>query len=380
MTIGTRIQELDDCVQRISRRQELPDGSTTDDMSFLDKLFGRSRPKNDAPRETAGVGRVIPKLPERELPRSSRGAHRPFDIIAEAEQAWQAGNTTGAETLFKEGISAYRRREPDGLDFALGRYAAFLIEQDRREEAIRVFEEAVNRKTDIPAIWSDYVRLIADHRDLEAFKRAIQRMAASVKYRIEPEFMLAHARRAQREDAHAFAEAVARWAVERATDEGDNQGRWAAIGDLGRILERAGRVEEAVKRWTQAFDEGSTDPETATCLSMHLERAKDYAASSAVIRQALKRGLPANAEESLRKRLARCEAKTSGEGTSAKARKRADVAAYSVRRESKLFEPVFQLRLKPAVKDLELVGETARCLLASKAASTLVDVDVANGT
>lgn len=154
-------------------------------MSFLDKLFGRSRPKNDAPKETADVGRGIAKAPEREL-RSSRGARRPFDIIAEAEQAWQAGDTTRAETLFREGISAYRRREPDGLDFALGRYAAFLIEQDRTEEAIRVFEEAVSRKTDIPAIWSDYVRLIADHRDLDAFKRAIQRMGASVKYRIEP--------------------------------------------------------------------------------------------------------------------------------------------------------------------------------------------------
>lgn len=320
---------------------------------------------------------MVPEVPEPEFTKP-RSAHRSFEIVAEAEQAWQAGETLRAERLFKEGIAAYQQGEPDGLDFALGRYGAFLLEQGRGDEAIRVFEEAVNRKTDIPAIWSDYVRLIADRRDLEAFRRAIERMAASVKYRIEPEFLLAHARRADREDAHAFAEAVATWAVERSMSEGDKQGRWAAIGDLGRILERAGRLEEAVKLWSEAFDEGSTDPETANRVSMHLERARDYVASIAIIREALTRGLPASVEESLRRRLARCESKTS-EKDPQNARKRADVAAYSVRQGSRLFEPIFQLRLKPSVKDLELIGHTARCLLASKTSSTLVDVDLASG-
>lgn len=154
-------------------------------MSLFDKLFGRSQPRKDAPRETAGFGRPTPKLsgPEHS---DSRGARRPFDIVGEALQAWEAGETTRAEKSFNEGIAAYRRREPDGLDFALGRYGAFLIEQDRKDEAIRVLEEAVNRKTDIPDIWSDYIRLIADRRDLQAFKAAIERMAASVKYRDWP--------------------------------------------------------------------------------------------------------------------------------------------------------------------------------------------------
>jgi DnaJ domain len=83
-------------------------------------------------------------------------------------------------------------------------------------------------------------------------------------------------------------------------------------------------------------------------------------------------------EESLRKRLARCEAKT-GEKGSAKVKKRGDVAAYSIRRESRSFEPMFQLRLKPSIRDLEIVGESARCLLVSKELSTLVDVDLKTG-
>jgi hypothetical protein len=76
-----------------------------------------------------------------------------------------------------------------------------------------------------------------------------------------------------------------------------------------------------------------------TGLSMHLERAKDYVAAMAVIREALTRRLPANAEESLRNRLVRCESKTGGRVPSKAAKP--DVAAYSIRRGPTLFEPIF---------------------------------------
>jgi outer membrane protein assembly factor BamB len=264
------------------------------------------------------------------------------------------------------------------VDFALGRYGAFLVERGRKDAAARVFEEAIERKTDIPAIWSDYLRLVADRRDFDLFKRSMERMAASVKDRVEPEFVLAYARRADREGAADFAKAVAGWVVDRARSEGDDAGRWEGIGDLGRIMERGGRVDEAVKLWRGAFNEGSRDPNTASQLSMRLERARDYRGAVAVIREALTRGLPANVEESLRKRLARCENNTA-DTSGTKTHKRPDVAAYSVRRESSLFKPIFQIRLKPAITDVELVGQTARCLLASKESSTLVDIDFATG-
>ncbi len=289
---------------------------------------------------------------------------RPFDSIAQAEQAWQAGDLARAEKLFEVGIAAYEREEPDGLDFALGRCGAFLLAQGRRDEAAHVLEQAIEQKTDIPAIWSDYLRIVVDRRDIDSLKGGVERMAASVRYRIEPEFLLVHARRADREGATTFAEQVTRWIIERSAREGDKEGRWAAIGDLGRILERAGHLDQAVKLWREAFDEGSCDSDTASRLSMHLERAKNYAGAMLVIREALTRRLSASVEESLRKRLARCEEKTADRGPG-KTSKRADVAAYSVRRESALFEPVFQVRLKPSVKGLGVVDNTARCLLAS---------------
>jgi tetratricopeptide (TPR) repeat protein len=323
----------------------------------------------------------MPQMLRRESERSvtfDSSEKSPFEAIADAEAAWHSSDLTSAEQRFEQGIGAYKRREPSGVDFALGRYAAFLLDQDRKDEAMRVLEQAIERKTSIPAIWSDYLHIISDRRDTEAFKRGVELMAGAVKRRIDPEIVLIYARRADREGASAFAETITRWVVERAAIDGDKEGRWAAIGDLGRILERAGHREEAVNLWRSSFSEGSSDPDTAARLSMYLERSRDYAAATVVIRDALIRGLPASVEESLRKRLARCEIKAAGQ-VRPKAGV-ADVPAYSVRRGSTLFEPIFQTRLKLAIKDLELIGNTARCLLSSKESSTLVDIDLVNGS
>lgn len=300
----------------------------------------------------------------------------PFEIIGQAEGAWNDGVPDRAEKLFEQGIRAYKQREPDGADFALGRYGAFLLAQGRKDEALVVLQEAIERNTDIPRIWADYLQVVADRHDLDSFKRCAERMFASV--RVEIEFLLLHARRAYREGAIVFAEQVARWIVERCSHDRNIKGRWAAIGDLGRILERNGDLDQALKLWHDAFKEGSVDSETIDRLSMHWERAKDYRGSALVIREALTRGLEASVEEGLRKRLVRCEEKMAG-GSPVKAKKRVDVPAYSVRMESNLLEPVFQIRPKYSVSSIAVLNNVARCLFSSKESSTLVDFEVTSG-
>jgi hypothetical protein len=303
---------------------------------------------------------------------------RPYEVIAEALQAWEAGNSARADGLFNKGIAAYRRDEPDGLDFALGRYGAFLLDQGRTDDAECTLKQAIELKTNIPAIRSDYLGLFVRRRDIEALKHAVEGLSSSASGGITPEFLLAHARTADREGATSFAEELARWVVERCSRSGDRDGRWAATGDLGRVLEGIDRLEEAMKLWRDAFDEGSRDPETVTRLTMNLERAKDYATEMSVIREALSRRMPANVEEALKKRLARCEDKSAAKGQ--KVKKRVDVPAYSVRQETTLFEPLFQVRLKSKVVDLAVVNGAIRCLLTSKESSTLVDVDLESGS
>jgi len=304
---------------------------------------------------------------------------RPFEVVSEALQAWESDNPSRAESLFKQGIQMYERFEPDGLDFALGRYAAFLLEQKRIDDALPVFERAVGRRTDIPAIWSDYLQLATVRRDFDLFRRIAESMAPEAKGGVRAEFLLSYARRADREGAGSFAEMVADWVAKNARHDGDTIGHWAAIGDLGRILERAGRIEDAVTLWRTAFEEGSTDAETANRLSMYFERAKDTPAAIKVIHEALDRGLPANVEETLRKRLQRCEERSAGSLAPEK-RRRTEVPAYSVRFGGSNFDGVFQVRLNTPIKDFEITGRAARCLLTSKNVSELVDYDLDSGS
>src|SRR5262249_43178443 len=124
---------------------------------------------------------------------------------------------------------------------------------------------------------------------------------------------------------------------------------------------------------------GSSDPETIDRLSMHLEHAKDYQGAKAVIREAFQRRLPANAEEVFRKRLIRCERKGAGQAP-AKIGTRPDVPAYSIRQPSSSLEPIFQIRCKSSVKKIAMIGNVARCLVASSRSSMLLDIDLRSGS
>ena len=59
---------------------------------------------------------------------------------------------------------AYRRAEPDGVDFALGRLGAYLLDRERVDEAAGALDEAIAGGTDIPAIWGDYLGIMTRHR------------------------------------------------------------------------------------------------------------------------------------------------------------------------------------------------------------------------
>ena len=81
----------------------------------------------------------------------ARNKKRPYEIIGEALHSWETGDSANADKLFATGIAAYRRDEPDGVDFALGRYGAFLLAQDGVDEAESILKQAIELKTDIPA-------------------------------------------------------------------------------------------------------------------------------------------------------------------------------------------------------------------------------------
>ena len=224
----------------------------------------------------------------------------PFTYVSSGLEAWEAGDHERAERLLREGVDAYRGAEPEGVDFALGRLGAYLLDQERVDDAAQVLDEAITRGTDIPAIWRDYLDIMALRRDLDGLFDIAMRWNTSPHGPEQPwDGLLAHARRADRASDSEFAIAVADRVAASAAQAGDQRAAWLAIGVLGHILERAGQLPKALDLWTVAFAEGSGDPTTANRLSMHRERARDYTGAIAIIEAALDRHLPANTEEQL---------------------------------------------------------------------------------
>lgn len=300
---------------------------------------------------------------------------RAYELVAKGMQLHEAGETAKAEKAYVQGVAAYRKDDPEGLDFALGRLAAFLIACERDGEARQVLEEAISRGTDIPAVWSDYEWLLLRQGDVELLCSTIAAETKAQSGSNSPslaERILVFARRALRDDKAGLAWALAEPAFNAAVAGSDDEGRWATLGLMGVMHEKASGVDQAIEIWTKAFDEGSKDTTTADRLSLNLERRKDYAAAIQVIDTALARGLPANVEERLRKRRERCGARSSG-------RKAADVPSYSERRGAGAFTCRFQRRVKPPLRDLDIVGSIARCFGVSKGVGAIVDVDLASG-
>ncbi len=332
-------------------------------MDWLKGIFGtdKSRASNPAARFAREIEDVRHRV-------------EPFDYVAIGLEAWEAGDHERAERLLREGVHAYRHAEPDGVDFALGRLGAYLLDRERVDEAAEVLDEAIRRGTDIPAIWDDYLEIMTRRRDVDGLFDMAMQWHNSARGTERPwSGLLARARRADRAGDSEFAEAVADRVATRAREAGDRQASWAAIGVLGYIFERAGQLNRALGLWRVAFEEGSDDPTTANRLSTHRERQRDYADAITIIEQALDRHLPADTEEQLRKRLERCQAHAEG-------RKRRDVPTHSVRVGEDAFRPVFQTRVSPAIRSAHVQGSIARCFGVSKSVGTIVDVSLTDGS
>ncbi len=335
-------------------------------MRWLKAVFGSRKRRQDRAGSPSFAG-----TPSGTVAR--RREERPYDYVSRGLEAWHADDHERAEQFLRQGIDAYRSHEPDGVDFALGRLGAYLLAQERVDEAARVLDSAISLGTDIPAIWSDYLEIMARRRDIDGlFDIKLQSLTHTGDTDPPWAGLLAYARRADRGGDSEFALAIAERVTSSALSDGDRRSHWMAVGVLGHIRERAGQVNEALALWSAAFEEGSDDPTTANRLSMHLERARKYSDAIAVIDAALDRHLPANIEEQIRKRRERCRARVEG-------RTRRDVPAFSVRTGEGTFKSVFQSRVSPPIRAASVRESFIRCFGISKGVGTVVDLDLADG-
>ena len=123
-------------------------------MRWLKAIFGSRKVRRDRPGSPSFAGTRSGTV-------TRRREARPYDYVSSGLEAWHAEDHERAEQFLRQGIDAYRSHEPDGVDFALGRLGAFLLAQERVDEAARVLDSAISLGTDIPAIWSDYLEIMA---------------------------------------------------------------------------------------------------------------------------------------------------------------------------------------------------------------------------
>ncbi len=331
-------------------------------MRWLKRIFGLGRP--GAPETPDGPSFTIEEGPY---------SLRPFNYVSSGLEEWSAGNYDRAERLLSQAVEAYRRNEPDGVDFALGRLGAYLVDRGRIDEAVVALDEAVTRGTVIPAILVDYLGITARRRDVDALFDIASRWHHNSPHTPRPwDALLACARKADREGDSEFAGQVAERVASMSREVGDRPISWAATGVLGHILERSGQLDNAIYLWTAAFNEGSDDSITLNRLSMHRERARDYTGAIAIIKEALVRDLPPNTKEQLRKRLERCESRTEG-------RSQRDVPSYTVRVGGDAVLPVFHSRVTPPIRLTQVQGSSVRCFGVNRGIGAIVDVSLTDG-
>lgn len=303
--------------------------------------------------------------------------NRPFDRVAEAQERWQSGDSSGAEEAFIEGIKAYERFEPDGVAFALGRYGSFLLGMDRGQEAQTVLERAIALGTDIPVIWRDYALILLERGDVDSLLVTAQLMSASVRDpRAAAALLLMLAGRALREHRPDLARVLLERTLADSLVLFDQDSSWVARGLIGKAIEDEGRPDDAVSYWARAFSEGSNDGLTANRLSMLLQKNKRYQQAAQVLEDALSRSLPANVEERLRKRLVRVQ----DEVLPKSERRKTDVPSYSIRDATVPIEEVFQVRLRPPIRRFDLWGDLVRCFGLAKDQGSVFDVVLEDGS
>ena len=90
---------------------------------------------------------------------------RASEMVNSGLHAWEQGDLETAERQLRAGLDAYRVVDEFSINYALGRLGAFLVEQDRLDEAAQVLEEALQNGTTISAVFGSYRILIRRRKE-----------------------------------------------------------------------------------------------------------------------------------------------------------------------------------------------------------------------
>lgn len=229
-----------------------------------------------------------------------------WEALEEAESAETRNDIRDAHRFLLRALRLTAGEDGYERTRARAAYISLLIRQHRSDAAIGMLRDLLHETGGSEIALKPLWELLSKSSEREAVA-ALPYL--NLDHAITPWELLRASEVFAKVERYRLGKALAELVRESAAQKGDDLNRWRAEGQLGRVFERAGKIEKAVELWWRAFREGSPNRVTADRLSLYLERTKQYATCSTMLRQALTRICDPRSITLLRQRLARVEAK-----------------------------------------------------------------------
>jgi tetratricopeptide (TPR) repeat protein len=238
----------------------------------------------------------------------------PFEYVSKGLALLETGKFFEAEKFIMKGVSEYEKvNDKGGVEYALGRLGFCYEKSGFMDKAQKTYEKAVNLGTNIPATYSNLIPILTFKGDLDrAFEIAdlYQFRCLGNLQNTAHELFIHLSSRLIREGKKEAALTLLSRTINYFPKDSQPSSFWQIRGLIGFAFEKSGDLEEAMKLYRQAIDEGSVDHNTYQRYLINLEKNKEFSTAVKFTEKALKVQKDVAWKADLEKRLLRLKQKT----------------------------------------------------------------------
>ena len=282
----------------------------------------------------------------------------PFDRISKGLELATEGKFSDAEQLILLGIKGYYElKDQDGVTFGLGRLGYCYEQAGQIEKACQAYERAIQYGTDIPATYYNLISILVlagqFDRAFEVSEIWQRKGAQTISGLAQEEFIELSSSLVRAERYEESIQLLDRTLTYFSRKAFPAQ-HWKIRGLIGSVYEQQGNIDEAMRLYTEAISEGSTDPLTFNRYLINLEKQKQYQTALTTINKALTIQKDVAWEIELKKRKQRLEKKS---GLIPKGTPKVLIPDYSYHGGSRNLELLQQIQFSPQLSHLVVLDD-----------------------
>lgn len=280
-----------------------------------------------------------------------------FDLVVEGLDLTSQGKFVAAEKILLQAVKAYGKvGDKSGQAFALGRLGYSYEQAGDYEKAQEVYELAVKKGTDIPAIYDSLITIFVESNQ---FDRAIE--VAKI-WQSKVDFNLSNtinglfiklSSRLIREKQSKEAVILLQKTIYYVPKDQYPDVYWKMQGLVGYAFEKDKNLEKAMEIYGQAIKEGSIDSSTFKRYLINLEKQEKYSLALETIEKGLNIQHDAALEVDLKKRKKRIETKIK---PGSKDTSKGAILDFIIQSKVSNFSFLQQIEFRPQLKHLVTSG------------------------